>query len=323
MANPLIAVENLSVSFKTPRGKMARAVDSLSFGIDQGAIVGLVGESGCGKSVTALSILGLIENKVCKIETGQISFQGQNLIGLAPQKMRAIRGNQISMIFQEPMTSLNPVFTIGRQIGEVFRIHLKCSHRQARERSIEILDRVKIPDPQKRIDNYPFELSGGMRQRVMIAMALALKPKLLIADEPTTALDVTIQAEILKLINQIRDDMDMSILLITHDLGIVANMCDRVMVMYGGRVLETAATYRIFSAASHPYTQGLLKSLPQLGKKVSRLNSIKGSVPSLGKLPSGCRFQDRCPHKFKKCEEVEPQLTQVGEEHFSACWLHA
>ncbi len=322
MSDILLSVENLVTSFKTEQA-VIRAVDDISFTINKGQTVGLVGESGCGKSVTSLSILRLIQSPPGHIESGKIVFDGKNLLDLPESGMRSIRGNKISMIFQEPMTSLNPVFTIGNQISEVFRIHRGMSRQEAREKSIEMLRLVKIPAPEKRIDEYPHQLSGGMRQRIMIAMALACRPELLVADEPTTALDVTIQAQILDLMAQLQAELNMAILLITHDLGVVAEVCDHVIVMYAGRIAERAPVQQIFKNPKHPYTVGLLNSIPRLGKKTERLPTIEGSVPSLAKLPVGCRFQTRCPHVHDKCRQVEPPLIPVGTGHDAACWLNS
>lgn len=318
----LLEVKSLVTSFRTERG-VVRAVDGISFSIGKGQTVGLVGESGCGKSVTSLSILRLIQSPPGQVESGEINFDGKNLLSLTPDKMRQIRGNRISMIFQEPMTSLNPVFTIGDQIGEVFRIHRGASKAEARAKSIEMLNLVKIPAPESRIDDYPHQLSGGMRQRIMIAMALACRPELLIADEPTTALDVTIQAQILDLMAKLQQELNMAILLITHDLGVVAEVCNYVLVMYAGKIAEQGPVREIFKEAKHPYTAGLLRSIPRLGRKVEKLPTIEGSVPNLARLPKGCRFQDRCHQVMEKCRNHEPSLVNVGKDHFSACWLHA
>lgn len=317
----LLSVEQLVTAFKTERG-IIRAVDDISFSLKKGQTVGLVGESGCGKSVTSLSILRLIQSPPGFIESGKIMFDGKNILDLDESGMRAIRGNRISMIFQEPMTSLNPVFTIGNQISEVFRIHQRLSKKEARERSIEMLRLVKIPAPDKRIDEYPHQLSGGMRQRVMIAMALACRPELLIADEPTTALDVTIQAQILDLMAQLQEELNMAILLITHDLGVVAEVCDDVIVMYAGRIAEQGTVEQLFREPRHPYTAGLLRSIPRLGHKTEYLPTIEGTVPSLAALPQGCRFQTRCPHVHERCKQ-EPPLVDIGQNHRAACWLNA
>jgi len=326
VVEPLLDVKDLVTSFTTERG-VIRAVDSISFSIGKGQTVGLVGESGCGKSVTSLSILRLVQSPPGKIDSGSITFEGRNLLDLNESEMRKVRGNRISMIFQEPMTSLNPVFTIGDQISEVFRIHRGDTRASAREKSIEMLKLVRIPAPERRIDEYPHQLSGGMRQRVMIAMALACRPHLLIADEPTTALDVTIQAQILDLMAKLQSELDMAILLITHDLGVVAEVCSQVIVMYAGRIVEEAPVREIFREAKHPYTAGLLRSIPKLGQKVKVLPTIEGSVPNLAHLPRGCRFQDRCPSVMDKCRQDEPPLRQVGAgsvagAHKVACWLH-
>ncbi len=320
---PLLQVQNLVTAFKTERGVL-RAVDDVSFSIGKGQTVGLVGESGCGKSVTSLSILRLIQQPPGFIESSsKILFEGKNLLDLDEAGMRGIRGNKISMIFQEPMTSLNPVFTIGNQISEVFRIHQKASKAEARQKSIEMLRLVKIPAPEARVDEYPHQLSGGMRQRVMIAMALGCRPQLLIADEPTTALDVTIQAQILDLMAALQKELDMAILMITHDLGVVAEVCSYVIVMYAGRVAEEGPVREIFREPRHPYTVGLMKSIPRLGVKVDVLPTIEGTVPSLANLPKGCRFQSRCPHVHDKCRQQEPPLKETSPGHKSACWLNA
>ncbi len=321
MSDSLLQVKDLVTSFKTDRG-IIRAVDGISFNIKKGQTVGLVGESGCGKSVTSLSILRLIQSPPGFVERGSINFDGKNILELDDAGMRSIRGNRISMIFQEPMTSLNPVFTIGDQIGEVFRIHQGMNKKQAREKSIDMLRLVKIPAPESRVDEYPHQLSGGMRQRVMIAMALACNPELLIADEPTTALDVTIQAQILDLMADLQKTLNMAILLITHDLGVVAEVCDYVMVMYAGKIAEQAPVKDLFKDPKHPYTKGLLNSIPKLGHKTEYLPTIEGQVPSLSKLPKGCRFQDRCPFVMDKCRVDEPVLIDVGHERKVACWLH-
>ena len=322
VSDSLLQVKDLVTSFKTDRG-IIRAVDGISFEIKKGQTVGLVGETGCGKSVTSLSILRLIQSPPGFVERGSINFDGKNILDLDDAGMRSIRGNRISMIFQEPMTSLNPVFTIGDQIGEVFRIHQSMNKKQARAKSIEMLRLVKIPAPESRVDEYPHQLSGGMRQRVMIAMALACNPELLIADEPTTALDVTIQAQILDLMADLQKSLNMAILLITHDLGVVAEVCDYVMVMYAGKIAEQAPVKDLFKDPKHPYTKGLLNSIPKLGHKTEYLPTIEGQVPSLSKLPVGCRFQDRCPFVMDKCRVNEPVLIDVRPERKVACWLHA
>jgi len=321
MTDSLLRVEHLVTSFRTDRG-LIRAVDDISFSINKGQTVGLVGESGCGKSVTSLSILRLIQSPPGRIEpSSKIIFGGEDIVKLSEPQMRGLRGNRISMIFQEPMTSLNPVFTIGDQIGEVFRIHRGASKKEARERSIEMLRLVRMAAPEQRVDEYPHQLSGGMRQRIMIAMALACRPELLIADEPTTALDVTIQAQILDLMANLQRELNMAILLITHDLGVVAEVCDYVIVMYAGKIAEQGSVEAIFRAPTHPYTVGLLNSIPRLGHKTEYLPTIEGTVPSLANLPQGCRFQDRCKHVHAKCREQEPPLRSVAPGHEAACWL--
>ena len=302
-----------------------RAVDGVSFDVPEGSTVGIVGESGCGKSVTALSILRLIPSPPGEITSGSISFRGTELLGLPESKMRDIRGNAISMIFQEPMTSLNPVYTVGSQIMEAIRLHQKKSRREAHARAIEMLKHVGIPSPETNIDAYPHQLSGGMRQRVMIAMALACEPDLLIADEPTTALDVTIQAQILELLRKLQRELKMSVILITHDLGVVAEYTEHVIVMYAGRVVESAPVAELFAKPRHPYTRGLLESLPRRPiapasdsnteaghPRRRRLATIEGMVPDLRHLPPGCRFADRCPMVIEKCNVEEPTLIDVG-----------
>jgi peptide/nickel transport system ATP-binding protein len=324
MNSKLLEIENLSVHFHTPEG-IARAVDGVSFHLDTGETIGLVGESGCGKSVTSLSILGLIPSPPGKIEGGGIRFEGQNLLELDEDQLRKIRGHQISMIFQEPMTSLNPVLPIGRQVAEPLMVHQGLGKAAALKKAARWLDYVKIPAAAKRLNDYPHQLSGGMRQRVMIAMAMVCGPKLLIADEPTTALDVTIQAQILSLMLRLKEELAMSLLLITHDLGVVAQMAARVVVMYAGEVVEEAGVADIFDLPFHPYTQGLLKSMPRIGDptggRKQRLNEIPGIVPVLTELVTGCRFADRCPHAFEICRQTHPQLEAVGEKHLARCWL--
>ena len=318
---PLLAVRDLVTTFRTDRSSV-RAVDGVSFDLPAGATVGLVGESGCGKSVTSLSILRLVPDPPGKIESGAITFRDRDLLALSEREMRAVRGNQISMIFQEPMTSLNPVYTVGSQIVEAIRLHRKVSRVAAHERAVEMLKLVGIPAAEDTSSAYPHELSGGMRQRVMIAMALSCEPKLLIADEPTTALDVTVQAQILELLRKLQKDMGMSVLLITHDLGIVAEYTSHVLVMYAGKIVESAPVGDLFARPRHPYTLGLLESVPQprdeiaetagggnaAGKKRVRLRAIEGMVPDLSRLPPGCRFQDRCPMVIEKCKVEEPEL---------------
>jgi oligopeptide/dipeptide ABC transporter ATP-binding protein len=320
----LIQVRNLRTSFFTPEGEL-RAIDGVSFEIAEGKTLGLVGESGCGKSVTSLSIMRLIPSPPGKIVAGEILYKGRDLLKLDNEEMRKIRGNEISMIFQEPMTSLNPVFTVGNQIGEAIRLHQGLGKKETRAKTIEMLRLVKIADPESRIDNYPHQMSGGMRQRVMIAMALSCNPSLLIADEPTTALDVTIQAQILELIKELQQQkMGMALLLITHDLGVVAERADQVAIMYAGKIVERASAQAIFARPLHPYTVGLLNSLPGTGaKKKKRLEAIPGVVPSPLNLPSGCRFRDRCPNAQGVCAEIEPQLVELEPGHTVACYFPA
>jgi oligopeptide/dipeptide ABC transporter ATP-binding protein len=297
-------------------------VQDVSFDIKKGQTVALVGESGCGKSVTALSIMRLIPSPPGKIESGKIFFRNHNILELPEKQMRIIRGNKIAMIFQEPMTSLNPVYTIGDQIVEAITLHQKKSYEQAWSMAEEMLAKVRIPDPARRMFEYPHLLSGGMRQRVMIAMSISCKPSLLIADEPTTALDVTIQAQILDLLDELQQSENMSILLITHDLGVVAQRADNVAVMYASRIAEKCSCVELFKNPLHPYTQGLLNSRPQLGVKQKRLNTIAGSVPEPLHFPSGCKFHPRCPIgcNDKRCQTAEPQLREVSPNHFAACW---
>jgi oligopeptide/dipeptide ABC transporter ATP-binding protein len=317
----LLQVQNLQTSFFTPEGEV-RAVDGVSFEIGEGKTLGLVGESGCGKSVTSLSIMRLISSPPGQIVGGEIYYRGRDLLKLNKEEMRKIRGNEISMIFQEPMTSLNPVFTIGNQIGEAIRLHQGLGKKETRAKTIEMLRLVKIADPESRVDSYPHQLSGGMRQRVMIAMALSCNPNLLVADEPTTALDVTIQAQILELIKELQQRMGMALLLITHDLGVVAERADEVAIMYAGKIVERASAQAIFARPLHPYTVGLLNSLPGTGgKKKKRLDAIPGVVPSPLDLPSGCRFRDRCPKAAGICAEAEPLLAEKEQGHPVACYF--
>jgi oligopeptide/dipeptide ABC transporter ATP-binding protein len=318
---PLLEVRDLVVSFRNDAGEL-RAVDGVSFDVPRGSTVGLVGESGSGKSVTALSILGLLPRPAGRIVRGSIRFEGRELANADERSLRQVRGQGIGMIFQEPMTALNPVFTVGAQIMEAVRAHRRVSRAAARERAIELLGRVGIPAARERVDAYPHELSGGMRQRVMIAIALAAEPKLLIADEPTTALDVTIQAQILDLLSDLQRDFGMSILLITHDLGVVYEHTEHVLVMYAGKVAEQASTSELFRHPFHPYTRGLLASVPSyagnLGK--SRLAVIRGLVPDLRHLPGGCRFHDRCSRAQDDCRAQEPQLIAFPRERRAACF---
>jgi peptide/nickel transport system ATP-binding protein len=315
---PLLDVVDLHTVFPTEEG-IAKAVDGVSFSLAKGKTLGMVGESGCGKSVTALSILRLVPPPG-SVVAGRILYQGRDLLGLSEREMRAVRGNEIAMIFQEPMTSLNPVFTVGDQIGEAVELHQKTGRRETRERVLEMLRLVEIPEPARRIDEYPHQLSGGMRQRIMIAMALSCNPKLLIADEPTTALDVTIQAQILDLLEGLQERLGMALLLITHDLGIVAQHADEVAILYAGRVVERAPVIEIFARPRHPYTRGLLESIPKVGAaKAKRLNAIPGTVPQLTKLPSGCRYRDRCPMAIADCAAVDPPLEEKAPGHVAAC----
>jgi oligopeptide/dipeptide ABC transporter ATP-binding protein len=319
--NILLKVKDLSTHFYTAEGT-AKAVQEVDFEIKKGRTFALVGESGCGKSVTAMSIMGLISDPPGKIVSGEIIFDGQDLLALSPNRMRSIRGNKIAMIFQEPMTSLNPVFTVGNQIMEAIRLHQHTDSATAREQAIESLSKVGIADPSERIKEYPHQLSGGMRQRVMIAMAMSCRPALLIADEPTTALDVTIQAQILDLMDQLQKENDMSIMLITHDLGVVAERSDYVAVMYASRIVELAAAKKLFDEPLHPYTRGLLRSIPRMDFSGQRLETIPGSVPDPVNFPSGCKFHPRCPigRDDPKCRCEEPPLTEITPGRKAACW---
>jgi oligopeptide/dipeptide ABC transporter ATP-binding protein len=318
--SPLLRVRDLVTSFHTDRGTL-RAVDQVSLEVPRAATVAVVGESGCGKSVTALSILRLVASPPGRIESGAIELEGRDLLRLSEREMRAVRGNQVSMIFQEPMTSLNPVYTVGWQIMEAIRLHQKKSRRDARARAVELLGLVGIPEPGTQVDAYPHQLSGGQRQRVMIAMALACEPKLLVADEPTTALDVTIQAQILDLLRGLQERLAMSILLITHDLGVVAENARHVVVMYAGQVVEDAPVKALFARPMHPYTQGLLESVPRVRPAAQRrLPTIEGMVPDLRDLAAGCRFADRCPLRIDKCVIDEPPLEEVAPGRLSRCW---
>jgi len=316
----LLKVKNLKTYFFTHEGTV-KAVDEVSFSVNQGKTLGLVGESGCGKSVTALSIMRLIPNPPGKIVSGEIWFEGKNLLKLDEKEIRKIRGKKISMIFQEPMTSLDPVFTIGHEIVEAIQLHQGLNKDEAKKKAIEALKIVGIPDVEKRINNYPHQLSGGMRQRVMIAMALSCNPTLLIADEPTTALDVTIQAQILRLINDLKDKFGASVMLITHDLGVIAEMCDNVAVMYAGHIVEYTDVYTLFDNPLHPYTKGLSKSIPRMNVDVEHLNAIPGIVPNLLDLPSGCPFHPRCDLCFKRCVEEMPELIEIEDSHLVKCHL--
>lgn len=322
MENPktMIKVDELQTSFYTSKGEI-KAVDGVSFDVPTGKTLGIVGESGSGKSITSLSIMRLLEDPG-KIKGGKITFSGEDLLAKSESAMRSIRGNRISMIFQEPMTSLNPVFTIGDQIAESYMIHEGLSKKQALKKALGMLELVGIPSPKDRLKAYPHQLSGGMRQRAMIAIALACRPELLIADEPTTALDVTIQAQILRLINNLQDELGMSMMLITHDLGVVAETCDYVAVMYAGKIVEYADVNTLFHSPKHPYTVGLLKSLPRHDIDQEELEVIKGMVPRPDDLPDGCRFAPRCPFATKLCEEKLPTLDTMADKNQVRCWIY-
>ncbi len=317
----LLKVRNLRTHFHTEDG-LVKAVDGVSFSVAKQKTFALVGESGCGKSVTALSIMGLVQTPPGKIAGGSIELDSRNLLDLSEKQMRKVRGSQVSLIFQEPMSSLNPVFTCGSQIVEAIRLHRKASARQAKQLTIELLDQVGIPAPAQRFEQYPHQLSGGMRQRVMIAMALSCNPRLIIADEPTTALDVTIQAQILDLLNQLQQQTQLSILLITHDLAVVAETADVVGVMYASKMAELTEVGELFAKPLHPYTQGLFRSLPKLGEKKHRLETISGTVPNPLHFPDGCKFHPRCPIgcNLKRCQTQEPELREVEKGHWAACW---
>ncbi|MFO7685609.1 MAG: ABC transporter ATP-binding protein [Desulfobacterales bacterium] len=320
----LLDIQHLKTYFFV-RGQVAKAVDDVSLTVGSGQTLGLVGESGCGKSVTAHSIIQLIPEPPGKVVGGKVLFDGTDLLKLSESRMRRIRGNRISMIFQEPMTSLNPVFTVGEQVGEVIRLHQRLSRKDTRRRVAEIFQLVGIPAPLKRLGDYPHQMSGGMRQRVMIAMALACHPQLMIADEPTTALDVTIQAQILDLMNKLKAETGAAILFITHDLGVIAEMAQHVAVMYAGKMMEYADVDTLFSDPKHPYTVGLMNSIPLLGHKTrdGRLSTITGVVPSLFDLPDGCLFNDRCPDVFDDCRRIEPDMYGVGHNHTARCLKYA
>ncbi len=319
----LLTVDGLTISFPID-GKDVPVVREVSFAVDRGEFVGLVGESGCGKSVSALAVLRLVPEPG-RIAGGSIRLDDQELLTLPGDAMRRVRGARIGMVFQEPMTSLNPVFTIGFQIGESLRVHQKLSRRAAREAAIGLLDRVAIPSPGQRVDDYPHQLSGGQRQRAMIAMALACGPDLLIADEPTTALDVTVQAQILELLDRLRDELGLAVLLITHDLAVVAETCDRALVMYAGRIVEESSVERLFEAPSHPYTRGLLGAVPLLGRPAPRggLPTIPGRVPDAASLPEGCAFHPRCAEVMEICSRELPAAYALGSDHRASCFLHA
>ncbi len=321
MAERLLEVKDLKVQFATEDG-IVRAVDGVDFTLDRGEVLGIVGESGSGKSVTSMTILGLTRGTNARFE-GEVLYKGQDLITQSESRLRDVRGAEIAMIFQDPMTSLNPVYKVGAQICEAIRAHEDISSRNARQRAVELLRQVGIPNPQQRVDDFPHQFSGGMRQRAMIAMALSCNPDVLIADEPTTALDVTIQAQILELIDKLKDDFDSAVILITHDLGVVAEVADEILVMYAGRVVEHGGKRDIFYDPQHPYTWGLLGSIPRLDRpKPERLHSIQGSPPSLINLPRGCKFRPRCPHAFEKCQEEPALENRVDTKgHLDRCWL--
>ena len=317
----LLQIEDLVTVFNTDRGPL-KAVDGVSFSMNTGSTLGLVGESGCGKSATALSVMRLIPASSGGIASGSIRFNGIDVLGLNEADMRRIRGNHISMIFQEPMTSLNPVYTVGDQIGEMFRAHENMNRAEALDSAVEVMRSVGIPDPEQRVHEYPHQMSGGMRQRVMIAMAMACEPELIIADEPTTALDTTIQAQILSLMNELKTRKSTALLLITHDLGVVSEMADEVLVMYAGRVFESARVESLFDDPLHPYTLGLLKSVPGLGRE-GKLEAIPGTVPGYFELPGGCKFSDRCPDVFEPCLKTEPDLYNRGKDrHLVRCFKY-
>jgi peptide/nickel transport system ATP-binding protein/oligopeptide transport system ATP-binding protein len=318
LADPILQIEDLRVVFGSGRSEQV-AVDGVSLTLAAGEVLGIVGESGCGKSLTALSILGLVPKPTGRIQGGHILLNGKDLAQASEVEMNRIRGKEIAMIFQEPMTALNPVIKVGEQIAETIRVHEGVSREVARRRALELLERVGMSNPRQRIDQYPHELSGGMRQRVMIAIALACRPKILIADEPTTALDVTIQAQILALLKELQQEFGMAMILITHDLGVVAQVADRVAVMYAGRIFEDGSAIEVFEQPAHPYTRSLLASIPALDQEYSRLQTIQGMVPSLAKLPSGCRFHPRCPEARVQCAQYTPRPTTIGQSHRAAC----
>ena len=319
---PLLDIRHLSTHFKTPQG-MVRAVDDVNLTVSAGDVLGIVGESGCGKSVLSLSILQLLPMPPAFFAGGQILFDGQDLLKASTEEIRRIRGNRISMIFQEPMSALNPVFTIGNQLAEVFRVHQSLGKAEALEKAVTMLETVGVPAPRRRVKEYPYQLSGGMRQRVMIAMALACRPALLIADEPTTALDVTIQAQILDLMEQLRRDLDTAIIMVSHDLGVIAETAQRVVVMYTGKIMEAAETIALFDNPLHPYTRGLMRAIPAVTSRRDQgeLYEISGVVPSLLNLPSGCPFNPRCPLVGDICRRREPELREAAPGHWVACWM--
>ncbi|MHC0038440.1 ABC transporter ATP-binding protein [Pseudoneobacillus sp. C159] len=320
--NPILEVKGLKTYFTTKRG-VSKAVDGIDFTLHKGETLGIVGESGCGKSITSLSILRLIASPPGKIAGGSVLFKGKDLVTLSEEEMRKVRGNEISMIFQEPMTSLNPVIPVGEQIAEALRLHQRLGKKEAWAKSVEMLKLVGIPSPEKRAKQEPFQLSGGMRQRVMIAMALACTPEVLIADEPTTALDVTIQAQILALIKELQSKIGMGVIMITHDLGVVAETCDKVAVMYAGNIVEYATTEQLYMNPKHPYTQGLLASLPNIYEDQDELQTIEGSVPSPYNMPAGCRFASRCPLRKPICTSLQPELIENRDGSTVRCWIYS
>ncbi|MCQ6267411.1 ABC transporter ATP-binding protein [Fictibacillus sp. WQ 8-8] len=320
MSSPVLEVKGLRTSFQTDDGEVS-VVNHIDFQVNSGEVLGIVGESGCGKSVTSLSVMGLVPTPAGKVE-GDILFKGENLTSVSEKRMRQIRGNEIAMIFQEPMTSLNPVFTIGSQLIEALQIHKKWPKKKAKAHAVEMLKMVGLPRAEELMKDFPHQLSGGMRQRVMIAMAMICSPKLLIADEPTTALDVTIQAQILELMKKLNDETDTAIMMITHDLGVVAEMCQRVVVMYAGRVVEEADVKTIFTSPKHPYTVGLIQSVPDMRDKKERLYSIPGNVPKPGSLKAGCQFAPRCAHAYERCQSETPALETLEGGQKVRCWLY-
>jgi len=321
MAEPLLEIKGLQTHFETDSGRVP-AVDGVDIYIRKGEVLGIVGESGCGKSVMSLSVMRLVPNPPGRIVSGTIQYKGEDLVHVSEKRMQQIRGDEIAMIFQEPMTSLNPVFTNGNQISETVRVHRSLNKKEARLHAIEMLRKVGIPRPEAIVDEYPHQLSGGMRQRVMIAMAMACDPELLIADEPTTALDVTIQAQILDLMKQLNRDLGTAIMMITHDLGVVAEMCDRIVVMYAGKVVEEGSTRDILKNPQHPYTRGLIQSVPRMDVAQDKLYSIPGNVPNPRFMPEGCRFAPRCEHAMDRCHTEMPALVTLDAGHQSRCWLH-
>jgi len=317
MTGHVLDVKNLTTHFETEEGTV-KAVDGVSFHLDEGETLGIVGESGSGKSVTAMSVMGLVGN-AGNVKRGTVRYEGEELLDRPESEMQSIRGNEIAMVFQDPMTSLNPTATVGQQIVRVIRTHQDLSKSQAREKTIELMEQVGIPEPESRIDNYPHQFSGGMRQRALIAMAISCEPDVLIADEPTTALDVTIEAQIFELLEDLQEDYGMSVILITHDLGVVAGTCDRVNVMYAGRIVEKANARDLFTEPRHPYTRGLLRSIPELRSDTDQLSPIEGNVPNPASLPRGCSFHPRCPHVAEKCQQHDPELREVVPEQEAAC----